>query len=90
MIKVFVQRYHLYEKNLVLILAFCVGCAAIAYAYFLSLSVLAVIERNHAEREIDRLKGRLAEQERMYVDLGQRITLDLAMTKGFTEVKEPR
>lgn len=90
MIKVLAHRLDLYDRTIVMMLFGLVVSMLIGYSYFLTLSVFAVVERNHAEREIDAIKGKLAQNEEKYVAVTRNITMDMAKDKGFIEVTSPR
>ncbi len=83
------HRIDLYERTLVLTLVAAITCTAIAYVYFLSVSVFSVVERNQAERSIENVRARVADAERDYARVGQSITLALATKKGFHVVNDP-
>lgn len=83
------KQYSLYERTVTWTLMFFVAVALLAYCYFLTLSVFAVVERNHAERKIEEAKGHLALREKEYAELRQKITLAVAKERGFIEVATP-
>jgi hypothetical protein len=67
------------------------GAGAIAlYVYFLSISVVAVIARKEAERDVGRMTAEVATLESQYAVLDRSIDLALAHTQGFVDVATPK
>ena len=62
----------------------------VAYVYFLSISVYAVVTRRSAEKETTVLSAKISLLESQYVALDKRINLDLAHAQGFVDVTIPR
>lgn len=79
-----------YDRRVVWVALGLVVISASLYVYFLTASIVAVVERNQAERKIESLAGVVSGLESRYVDVGKRIDLSLAAEKGFHEVASPR
>lgn len=80
----------IYDRRAVWVAIGLVVLSASLYVYFLTASIIAVVERNQAERKIESLAGVVSGLESRYVDVGKRIDLSLAAEKGFHEVASPR
>ena len=90
MIRTMIAQFEEYDRKIFWMLLSLIGVASIAYAYFLSASVYAVIERRTAETTATRLAAKISVLESEYSALDRKISLDLAHAQGFIDVSVPR
>jgi len=70
------------------ILVAAVAAFLFAYSYFINASVLFVVERKAAENESAVLLSRISGLETDYFNISENISVSLANSMGFKEVKE--
>jgi hypothetical protein len=61
---------------------------AVAYMYFLSLSVVHVVMRKEVNQNINQLRSEIAYLESAYIEAHHVISSRVATTEGFNEIKE--
>ncbi len=88
--KTAILQFEEYDRRIFWSLSALLGLAVLAYLYFLSISVYAVIERKSAESEAESLSAKVSLLESEYVNLDKRITLELAHEQGFVDITVPR
>ena len=88
--KTAILQFEEYDRKIFWSLSALLGLAVLAYLYFLSMSVYAVIERKSAESESESLSSKVSLLESEYVKLDKRITLELAHEQGFVDITVPR
>ncbi len=73
-------------KNIFWFLTVGVFVSLSLYAYFVSHTVWSVVERQKSEKTILSLENNIEKLESDYLALKSKVTVDLALEKGFSEV----
>ena len=76
------------EKLIFNILVIGILASALLYAYFVSSSVLNIVQRKNIEANINIASSRVGDLESEYIFLTKNITLQYARTLGFSEPKD--
>lgn len=90
MAKSLIAQFEEYDRKIFWTLLSLIGVVVVAYLYYLSVSVYAVISRRTAEREVDKLTSKISLLESQYVMLDKKISLDMAHAQGFLDISVPR
>ena len=89
MARAYAGKFNEYDRHLFWGLVVLLLLTLAAYLYFLSRTVFAVVERNHAEKAIVATTANLSTLETKFVALDQNIDLALAHQKGFIDINQP-
>ena len=90
MVESLLTQFEAYDRKIFWTMLVLTGLVMVAYLYFLSVSVYAVIGRRTAERDLDKLSAKISVLESQYVSLDKRISLDMAHAQGFMDIAVPR
>lgn len=90
MVNAILAQFEEYDRKIFWTFALLGIGAILLYAYFLSVSVIAVIARKEAEIELGRVTARVAMLESQYALLDRGIDLNFAHTHGFVDVAAPK
>lgn len=90
MVHTMLAQFEEYDRKIFWALVVLVAGALLLYAYFVSASIVAVIARKGAERELGRTTAQVAALESQYALLDRNINLELAHTHGFIDVSAPK
>lgn len=85
-----ITQFEEYDRKIFWTLVLFGAGAIVLYIYFLSVSVIAVIARKEAERDVGRMTAEVATLESQYALLDRSIDLVLAHTQGFVDVTAPK
>ncbi|OGZ07342.1 MAG: hypothetical protein A2942_04000 [Candidatus Lloydbacteria bacterium RIFCSPLOWO2_01_FULL_50_20] len=83
-------QFEEYDRKIFWTLVAIGAGALLLYVYFLSMSVVSVVARKDAEREVGRMTARVATLESQYALLDRDIDLTLAHARGFVDVAVPK
>jgi len=75
------------QKIIFWILASIIFILILMYSYFVNASVLSVVERKNTNQELTITSSRVAEIESKYFTSLDRVTLNLALSRGFMETE---
>ena len=90
MVNSLLLHFEEYDRRIFCVLVTLSSIAVIAYLYFLSISVYSVIGRRSADKEISNITINISLLESQYVAVDNKISLELAHTKGFYDISVPR
>ncbi len=76
------------EKNTFTILIITIFLSVFLYVYFISTSVVSVVQRKSIEIETQVLSSSVGELESEYISLSKNITLSYARSLGFIEPED--
>ena len=90
MVSTMFAQFEEYDRKIFWTLVAIGAGALLLYVYFLSMSVVSVVARKDAEREVGRITARVATLESQYALLDRDIDLTLAHARGFVDVAVPK
>lgn len=90
MVNTVIAQFEANDRKIFWIIASLGAITLFAYAYFVSVSVLAVVGRKEAELRGGRESAKVAELESQYALLDGSIDLKMAEERGFLPVSLPR
>ncbi len=90
MIKTVLLQFEEYDRRIFWGFALLLVVSIAVYVYFLSISVLAVIERKGAESLSNKINSHMSVLESEYVTLDKHIDLALAYERGFADISVPK